>query len=215
MPVEVARWDLHKTVGEYIDPRLSTWIRDAKNPECVSPNISRDIKLAGAAAERLKGLEHYNKGIEPIGALLWEIGAVYEQYWEREDPPTQVAPGGEVTRSVSLRVGLTKERAREVTKSLGLSGGRANLTLSSQLASKTATKITVATEEVETRGITLRNPDANDRYRLFALWHLISRLSVIGIDFHENGSNFILDSTDFIPSHIIVQTWIDVGPSRE
>jgi hypothetical protein len=218
-PVEVAHWDLDQTVGAFVDPRLSDGIElmsrflDSKGATYARAALLNyeEKEWCAKAENKIRSLAHEDSGIDPFQALFWKTQAVYELCWERDDPPTQLAPGGSDERSVSLRVGLTEERAREVMRSLGLSVGyQPYASLSGQLTSKTTTKITVAREEVVTRKITLTNA-TEDKYRLFALWHLLNRLSIIGMSAEQKSSNLLLSSTDFILSDHVVVTSVDVS----
>lgn len=113
------------------------------------------------------------------GVLDQSARGVSEQYWEREDPPTQLPPGGSVETSTSLRMGLTNEQLDELARSVGVSskmGSRARL--NAALSQKTATKFTVSREQTVTQTLTLTNP-SDASYRLFALWHLVNRISIL------------------------------------
>ena len=87
-------------------------------------------------------------------------------------------------------------------------GSRARL--NAALSQKTATKFTVSREQTVTQTLTLTNP-SDASYRLFALWHLVNRISILV----DVGSDpFVFSSQDFISAGSIVVTSFDM-PARD
>lgn len=109
---------------------------------------------------------------------LWKFEAVFVSLWQREDPLTQYPPGvsGEVT--IRARLGISQERTRELAQSFGITGGDNRMQLSAQLSHKSATKVSLLEEIDVSRSIKLTN-DSTNRYRRFAIWQSLHRLSVL------------------------------------
>ena len=149
----------------------------------------------------------------------WVEETVYHQFWERDDPPLQLPPGTSDEYGTARRVGLSRERAREIATTIGLSGN-----FSSQLSTKTAIKLTMTEEETSTRKITVTNPQT-DRYRLVARWYLYNRLSrVVSPRLTSDGEKIyssvaelgfdtavqVLASAEYLASDATVMTFIDL-----
>ena len=154
-----------------------------------------------------RGASHLNW--EQVGG--WRLQTVYTHFWQREDPTTQLPPGGTAEITLSLRVGLSQEHVHEVATSLGVSGKGSNpLGLSGQLSEKSTMKIALSTEKQVTRKVILTNP-SNDMYRLFALWHVVHRLLLIATPRSESDpeKELVCQVTEFIPSDVTNATSVD------
>lgn len=165
-PVEITRWKLGKRVGQVF-----------KNDKVLAPKFGAgDYRpdMGVRIAMILTGHRHY---LEVYHLPLW---AMYESFWRREDPITQLAPGTSDEHTVTLRMGISKEHAREVARSLGVTGKGRLSGLSAQLSDKTSTKVTLSQEKEEAHKVILTNP-FNDRYYRIAIWHVAYKLSIAAV----------------------------------
>ena len=218
-PVEVARWDLNQNVFRMVEGnlalgRLSEKIEGGNDAGltrtvlALIPAIAADshVRRVIEAVLRARGATHLTwKDVGP-----WRLHSVYTQYWRREDPTTQLPPGGSTEITVSIRVGLSQEHLREVATSLGVSGRGADpLGLSTQFSEKTATKVAISVENQVTRKVVLTNP-SSELYRRIALWHLIHRLSLIASPAADSETELVWQVTEFVASDVTNATAIDL-----
>jgi hypothetical protein len=219
-PVEIARWDLNQTLFTMVENGLAAARLADRIEGGASAGLGRAFlavpfmvrvhfqeKKAIQSWLQVRGASHLNW--EKVGG--WKLHAVYTHSWQREDPTTQLPPGGTTEITLSLRVGLSQEHLHEVATSLGVSGQGGNpLGLSSQLSEKSSMKIALSTEKQVTRKVILTNP-SNDMYRLFALWHVVHRLLLIATPRSESDpeKELVCQVTEFIPSDVTNVTSVD------
>jgi len=164
-PAEIARWDLNQSLFLMIENNLAMARLGDRISGETSTSVSRGIlAMIPATAvhfqERraIRALLHARGASqldwEEVGG--WRLHTVYTQYWRREDPTTQLPPGGSTEITVSLRVGLSEEHVREVATSLGISNkGGSHLGVSGQLSERSAMKVALSTEKEVVRKICL------------------------------------------------------------
>jgi hypothetical protein len=102
---------------------------------------------------------------------------VYRQYWQRDDPVLQLAPGENQTYSVQLTSGLTDQVLREFSSSLGLGGKISAVELSAQLSGRLSRTVTISTELQTTRTKQLTNTRKKYLQRV-AVWHVVHSVSL-------------------------------------
>jgi len=142
----------------------------------------------------------------------WTTTAIYSQLWERDDPVTQLPPGASTEVSVALKLGLTEERAQEVTVSLGIKVGKSALTsLSKDLSTKSNYKVSLTAEKQVTKRQTLTNT-RDGFYRRVAIWYVVNRLAAMAIPpaGEDKWPPFALEFTEFTVSDSLMQTSADV-----
>jgi hypothetical protein len=144
----------------------------------------------------------------------WTTTAIYSQLWERDDPVTQLPPGASTEVSVALKLGLTEERAQEVTESLGLRvglGKSALTSLSRDLSEKSNYKVSLTAEKQVTKRQTLTSAK-DGYYRRVAIWYVVNGLAVMAIPpvGKEEWPPFALEFTEFTVSDSLMQTEVDV-----
>jgi hypothetical protein len=175
------------------DNRPSSLIYEPSFPDCsviakiVRRHVDVDIRFSGDSLKlQKKRLPFLMDELGPWGRLnealrLLPVPSrelrrlVHYVRWRRKDPVTQLPPGSTQEMMHSVTTGLSVERSQELAGSLGLSLG-ANVTgvqakLSSQLQQTFGFKLDITAQEEMSTKLTLTN-QSNDRYRLFALWHL-------------------------------------------
>ena len=224
-PVEIGRWHPYLSLYNMIEDglamvRLSERLSGGDDSRSVGrgllaliPMIPAELQERRAIKEllRARGALHLNP--REVGG--WQLDTIYTQFWRREDPTTQLPPGGTTERTVSLRVGLSQEHVREVAASLGLSskpGGP--LGLSGQLSEKSTVKVALSAEKEVTRKLVLTNP-STDAYHRIALWHLVHRLTLIASPREESPEKqLICQVTEFVPSDAINATSRDLPRPR-
>lgn len=115
---------------------------------------------------------------EPPGELRRAVRSVR---WRRKDPVTQLPPGVTHEMTQSVTTGLSVEHSRTLADSLGFDlGGEAagvQAKLSSQAQEQLGLKLDITSQQQHSTKLTLCN-SSEDRYRLFALWHVDHRISV-------------------------------------
>jgi hypothetical protein len=100
------------------------------------------------------------------------------QYWRREDPIHQLAPGTTSRVKITSTFGISQSDTSELGASLGVQGGVLNIAnLSTQISARLGQTITLSLQIQEERELTLSN-DRNDGYRLIAIWHPIQVFEV-------------------------------------
>ena len=126
-------------------------------------------------------LREQNQPMAYTGAIAdWPVRAVHEYFWCREDPTIQLSPGATREITVSFRVGVSEECAREIAWSLGIpSVGVHLLWLSAKLSQKSRTNLTLTSDTERIVKQSHSNP-SNTLYRRIAVWHVVHRLSIIG-----------------------------------
>jgi hypothetical protein len=218
-PVEIARWDLNESLFGIIENGLAT-ARLSNRIDINSTGVGSGlVALALLVPSHFKERKTIKRLLQARGASHldwekvgnWKLHTVYTHFWQREDPTTQLPPGGTTEITLSLRVGLSQEHVHEVATSLGVSGKGGNpLGLSGQLSEKSAMKIALSTEKQVTRKVILTNP-SNDMYRLFALWHVVHRLLLIATPRSESDpeKELVCQVTEFIPSDVTNATSVD------
>ena len=98
---------------------------------------------------------------------------VYWARWTRDDPITQLPPDAVQESSYSVSTGLSVERSKTLTKSLGGELGVTkgiHATLTKRLQQQFGLKLEITEQEQQTTKLTLANPTRG--YRLFALWRV-------------------------------------------
>jgi len=138
-------------------------------------------------------LHEQNQPMAYTGAIAdWPVRAVHECFWRRDDPTIQLSPGATREITVSLRVGVSEECAREIAWSLGIpSVGVHILGLSAKLSQKSRTNITLTSETERIVKQSHSNP-SNTLYRRIAVWHVVHRLSIIGAKPQPSGRESLL-----------------------
>jgi hypothetical protein len=135
------------------------------------------------------------------------------QFWMREDPPTQLAPGASSEAELSYRVGLTRSQALEIANVIGISlGVGEHMTLTGQSSGKSTVAMTVAVDKTVTRRIKLSNP-MDGSYRLIALWHVYSQIMRMADDSDGAASASTTEMAqiaEFVASDALVTTSIDL-----
>jgi hypothetical protein len=131
----------------------------------------------------------------------WPLYASLTQYWQREDPVTQVAPG--VTMEVALRrqTGLSRELIVELSSRLTLGVPNA---LALELAARSSARIELTEERTETRAFTLRNPGPGNLQ--FAIWQPRTRVTIYTHHPGDTTSPITIKTWDFISSQTVSQT---------
>jgi hypothetical protein len=150
--------------------------------------------------------------------------AQYLQRWQRQDPPKQLPPGGSDAVTVSLKVGISRERANQVAGSLGVKYHA----LGAELSAQTTNKLTLSEEREVAHTVSLSNT-TSDKYRRFAIWHIVNTIAIykLRIDFGPQplfakpvlGSELldnvrVIQKIEFISSDATNVSFIDVDPSR-
>jgi hypothetical protein len=102
---------------------------------------------------------------------------VYRQYWQRDDPVIQLAPGETQIYSVKLGSGLTDQVLREFSSNLGLGGKVSAVELSAQLSRRISRTVTISTELQITTTKQLTNT-RNKYMRRVAVWHVVHSISL-------------------------------------
>ena len=102
---------------------------------------------------------------------------VYRQYWQRNDPVFQLAPGETQSKSVQLNSGLTDQVLREFSSSLGLGGKVSAVELSAQLSGRLSRTVTISSELQTTTTKQLTNT-RNKYMRRVAVWHVVHSISL-------------------------------------
>jgi hypothetical protein len=95
--------------------------------------------------------------------------ARYLQRWQRQDPTIQLPPGVSEATTVSLKIGMSTERADEIAGSFGVNGLHG---LSATLSSKVTTKLSLSSERTVSKTVTLTNT-SSDNYRRYAIWYMV------------------------------------------
>jgi len=220
-PVEITRWGLDKTLAEFLQPEVEAIKRKAPGTItlAVTNFVFRGsmIRFSGPEADFavksaiLTFLKRKSaKDVDWRKANDWQLHAVYEYFWRREDPVTQLPPGGSVTAAVSLRVGVSKEQANEIATSLGIASASSNLgSISAQLSNKWTTKVSLSRQEEASHTVTLANP-SNDAYRRLAIWHIVHRLSIVAAPTLALDPKVICQETEFVLSDATNITYVDV-----
>ncbi len=174
---------------------------------------SQEEKEEEAAVSRMiTEIQRQIKGtdLDQVTVSQWQVYAVHEHFWRREDPVTQLPPGGSSEITMSLRIGVSEECATEVARSLGMTGTAPYVSISAQLSNKGSTKIIISREKEVTRKITLTNP-REDTYRRLAIWHVVNRLSIVAKPDLTSDQRIICQETEFILSDAANVTFMDVA----
>jgi hypothetical protein len=115
---------------------------------------------------------------------------LYSQYWERDDPVIQLAPGETQVASVQLKSGLTDQVLREFSSSLGLGAKLTAVELSTQLSGRLSRTVTVSTELQTTMTKQLTN--SREGYtRRVAVWHVVHSISLYQVATAPVGPPFV------------------------
>lgn len=230
-PVEITRWNLNKSVSEFLSQLQdvtptgqpadiplgvlavaigrtvwATWRgREAKPLEIRGQQEPLEIWAKRWLEEKDVRNADWNdvKG--------WQLYAIYDRFWQRNDPVTQLPPGGSDEVKVSLRIGISKEHADEVARSLGITGGAAHhLGISAQLSEKSTTRVALSLEREESHNVTLTNP-LNETYRRLAIWHVVHRLTIAASPTPSFHKRIVIQETEFVLSDVTNVTSVDVG----
>ena len=221
--VEIGRWDLNQTVFSMAE-RHSSLLKLAEKVE--GKNSLSVGRALAALLIALPGTSQQRQVIERLlgatGAshLSWEkvgpwwLHTIYTQFWRREDPTTQLPPGGTAEIAVTRRIGLSQEHTREVATSLGLTTKvESPAALSGQLSTKAATKVALSEQQEITRKVVLSNPSPN-MYRRIALWHIVHRLSLIASPKSDPETELVCQVTEFVTSDVTNATSVDIPPAK-
>jgi hypothetical protein len=146
----------------------------------------------------------------PLEVYDWSVHALYHCFWQREDPVTQLPPGSSSEVSLSLRVGVSEERAREIGMSLGRKGDPARAAIEFQVSGKRTARLSLAAEKGVLRKHHLSNT-ATNKYRRLAIWHLIQQITVIAAPNSDHNPKIVCQETEFIMSDATNVTFIDVA----
>jgi hypothetical protein len=110
---------------------------------------------------------------------------VYATRWKRKDPVTQLPPGSVHEMTYSVTTGLSIEHSETLAKSLGMSIGGSftglETRLNSHLNRELGIKVDVTSQVDRSTKLTLTNT-SNDHYRLFALWHVVHKITVDALE---------------------------------
>jgi hypothetical protein len=106
---------------------------------------------------------------------------VHSVRWRRNNSVTKLPPSTVHEMTHDITTGLSIEHSQTLANSFGLSlGGKvavAPAQLSSRLQQEFGLRLGITSQERRSTKLTLSNP-SNDRYRLFALWHVDHRITV-------------------------------------
>ncbi len=100
----------------------------------------------------------------------------YSRYWEREDPPTRLAPGSSRKRTVKTVVGTTEELVRQLSTEIGFSGSGQLQGVSARIGGELQTRLSLSMQREESDEVNMTGPDSGPKY--YALWRVKSRLTV-------------------------------------
>lgn len=233
--VEIAHWALNKSVSQFLGqpPDVAsrnssmieilagaTWV--ANKPYLWRPAIGAifgslrhdavETPRAEAQEITIKRLlkERNARALDWSDVKTWPVYAIYDHFWQRKDPVTQLPPGGSDTVTISLRVGISREHADEIARSLGITGGDSHLLgISTQLSKKSATKVALSLEREASHSVTLTNPE-KETYRRLAIWHVVHRLSIMASSISASDKEIVIQETEFILSDATNVTSVDV-----
>jgi hypothetical protein len=145
--------------------------------------ISLEKQLEGRRErERVRDIERarqfllsHDVPVSDMGDLeLWPLNVTIAQYWEREEPTTQVAPGATTTVEIRRHIGLSRELLVELSSRLAL--GASTSVLAAEVAARSSARIVLTDEYTDTRALRLQNLGVG--YRHFAIWHPVHRISI-------------------------------------
>ena len=226
-PVAIAYRSLNKTVrGHLLQPsigdraiRAVAAVRAIFNPDkartyesFASARLNATERATGRAEQAVETLLQNNNAshLDWREVRYWLTQAVYECFWRREDPVTQLPPGSSSELTLSLKVGISEEHVNEIVNSLGISGENALSGISFQASDKTTVKLAISHEKQIVRKQTLTN-SSNDKYRRLAIWYLVHRIAIIPTPSVALNQRIVLEEVEFILSDAPVITYKDVA----
>jgi hypothetical protein len=217
-PVEIARWDLNKSVSQFLPELQDAASTNLSNLQLLALVAIQPSFLLPAIGAILGSRRRHDANVHDANVRAsdmsdlknWPVYAKYDHFWQRKDPVTQLPPGGSDTVTISLRVGISKERTDEIARSLGITGGDNHiLSVSNQLSEKSATKIALSQEREASRSVTLTNSE-KETYRRLAIWHVVHRLSIMASPISASDKAIVLQETEFVLSDATNVTFVDV-----
>jgi hypothetical protein len=224
-PVNIADWNLDESVAEFLHPRKTEEILSGMPlladflvafgrltgilPERQAKKMPQENTREATTMKRVRR-ETERVGLNPRMVRNWQLYAVHDKFWQREDPVTQLPPGSSSEITVSLLIGISEERATELARSLGVTGTVPHVGISSTLSDKASSKIAVSREREVTRKIILTNPQ--DRtYRRLAIWHVVHRVSLVAMPDPVSDQEIVCEEDEFILSDAANVTFTDVS----
>lgn len=233
VPISIADWSLNKSVKQFLWPgvdgpypglirALDLSVKAATRPavEVIINNFRRHRAKSASrknideeAAEMrwtsfLRELDNSHLTLHDVTG--WQTHALHDQFWQREDPVTQLSPGSTSEITMSLRTGISQERATELARSLGVKGTMPYVGISAALSDKASSKIVVSQEREVIRKITLTNP-RDHTYRRLAIWHVVHRISIVAVHPRPPSNEKITcEENEFILSDATNVTFMDV-----
>jgi len=228
-PVKIADWSLNKSVAKFVwaesyadkhDPSLRLFPIVATalffgTLGRFGPFGRRGTKRSREDVAARETREMYIRRLIESSHLTWrevekwQMYALHDHFWQREDPVTQLPPGSTSEITMSLRIGISEEHATELARSLGVKGAVPHAGISAALSDKASSKIAVSQESEAIRKITLTNP--RDRtYRRLAIWHVVHRVSIVAMPQLTSNQKIACEENEFILSDATNVTFMDV-----
>lgn len=211
VPVNIASWLVGRSLGLFMLESEGLSIKDQSkllwNPYGTLLLYKRGFSYLSA---RKRIIANNATEMDRREIVKWPLHAIYDQFWQREDPVEQVPPKSSSEATTLIRVGMSEEHTKELARSLGVTGKGAHLGISAQLSSKSSTKITLSREEQKSRTVTMTNP-LDNTYRKFAIWHVVHRISIVAAPSLPSDRQIVCQEAEFVLSNAANVTFVDVA----
>jgi hypothetical protein len=212
--VHMASWPLNKSFEKFMMESMGMAITSKDLMKYLNPlkmlnplTIVEPYQKLFSYRSAIKRMMTDNQiGLSSREVMKWSMYARYDRFWQREDPVTQLPPGGSSEVTVLLRIGMSEEHASELARSLGVTGAVPHVGISAQLSSKSSTKVTISQAEETSHKITLTN-SLDGAYRRFAIWHVVHMISMAAAPTLPPAlptdllfDKMVCQTTEFVPS---------------